>query len=95
MTEPVSPSRHLHPEATRVLVLGFLGLSICPVTAPIAWRMGDRVLLEIDESERVTSNRPSALVGRWLGLVATVIWALVLCSLAGLAVAGGLSSLLD
>ena len=80
--------RHLHPEAGKVLVLGFLGLSIVPPLAPFAWRAGSRVLAEIDESGLATRNRASALVGRGLGIAGTILWGLVAVVLLALVVIG-------
>lgn len=81
-----------HPEATRILVLGFLGLTICPLLAPLVWRQGNRVLAEIDEHDAadgpdvVTVNRASAYIGQRTAIVGTVLWALVAAALLVMAV---------
>ena len=67
---PVLPD---HPQANVVLVLGILGIVVCPVVAPVAWVMGNRVVREIDASGGAVGGRSNANVGRVLGLVITVL----------------------
>jgi hypothetical protein len=63
---PVLPD---HPQATTVLILGILGVVVCPLTAPFAWVMGNRVLKEVDASGGTLGGRSTANVGRILGIV--------------------------
>lgn len=85
----------LHPDATRALILGVLGVALCPFVAPFAWRESNRVLAEIDGSGIVTGNRPYAVGGRICGIAGTVIWGVVAVVLVGLAVVGAVGALLD
>ena len=62
-----------HPEATKVLVLGILGLVICNILAPFAWVIGNRVVKEIDASPGGYSNRGTANAGRICGMVGTIL----------------------
>jgi hypothetical protein len=60
-----------------VLVLGILGLVVCQVLGPFAWVMGNRELEAIDAGRRPPENRGTANAGRVLGIVGTVLLALV------------------
>lgn len=63
-----------HPEGTKILVLGILGITICNILAPFAWIVGNRVLREIDESNgMLTANRGLVVAGRIMGIVGTVL----------------------
>jgi hypothetical protein len=71
-----------HPRATTALILGILGIVVCGVIAPFAWRMGKRTVDEIDASHGQLGGRGSAQAGYVLGLIGTVL--LVLGVLVGL-----------
>jgi hypothetical protein len=73
-----------HPKATTALVLGILGLVVCGVIAPFAWRIGRRTLDEIDGSHGQLGGRGTAQAGYVLGIIGTVV--LLLGLLAGLLV---------
>lgn len=99
MTSVDAPVRYRrHPEATRILVLGFLGLSLCPLLAPLIWKQGNRVLAEIDEldaadgPEVVTVNRASAYIGQRCAVVGTFLWGLAAVALLVLAVIAALDA---
>ena len=62
-----------HPKATTSLVLGILGIVVCGVIAPFAWRMGKRTVDEIDASNGQLGGRGSAQAGYVLGLIGTVL----------------------
>ena len=67
-----------HQQAILVLILGILGLAMCPVLGPVAWVMGNRVVAEIDASGGQVGGRSTANVGRILGIVETGLMALAL-----------------
>jgi Domain of unknown function (DUF4190) len=71
-----------HPKATTSLVLGILGLVVCGLIAPFAWRIGKRTLDEIDGSHGQLGGRGTAQAGYVLGIIGTVV--LLLGLLAGL-----------
>jgi uncharacterized membrane protein YjgN (DUF898 family) len=71
-----------HPKATTALVLGILGLVVCGLVAPFAWRIGKRTLDEIDGSHGQLGGRGTAQAGYVLGIIGTAL--LLLGLLAGL-----------
>lgn len=75
-----------HPKATTALVLGILGMVVCGLLAPFAWRIGKRTLDEIDGSHGQLGGRGTAQAGYVLGIIGTVL--LLLGVLAGLLVMG-------
>jgi hypothetical protein len=62
-----------HPKATTSLVLGILGIVVCGLVAPFAWRMGKRTVDEIDASNGQLGGRGSAKAGYVLGLIGTLL----------------------
>jgi uncharacterized membrane protein YjgN (DUF898 family) len=77
-----------HPRATTALVLGILGIVLCQVVAPFAWRIGKRTVDEIDASHGQLGGRGSAQAGYVLGIIGTALLVLGLVALllfAGLA----------
>jgi hypothetical protein len=63
-----------HPEGTKILILGILGVTLCNILAPFAWIVGNRVLREIDQSNgMMAGNRGLVVAGRILGIVGTVL----------------------
>jgi hypothetical protein len=62
-----------HPKATTSLILGILGIVICGIIAPFAWRMGKRTVDEIDASHGQLGGRGSAQAGYILGLIGTIL----------------------
>ena len=79
-----------HPQATTALVLGILGILVCGVISPFAWRIGKRAVDEIDASRGQLGGRGSAQAGYVLGLVGTVLlgFAALALVLGGIAVLG-------
>ncbi|GAA1434751.1 hypothetical protein GCM10009616_29880 [Microlunatus lacustris] len=67
-----------HPDGTLVLVLGILGLVLCPVAAVPGLLRGTRALREIDAQPGGCTNRSSVVVGRVLSIASLVIWALII-----------------
>lgn len=66
-----------HPRATTALVLGILGLVVCLLLAPFAWRIGKKAVGEIDASGGRIGGRGSAQAGYVLGLIGTIVLVLV------------------
>jgi hypothetical protein len=71
-----------HPRATTSLVIGILGVVLCQIIAPIAWSMGKKTLDEIDASQGRLGGRGAAQAGYVLGIVGTVVLALVVLMIA-------------
>lgn len=59
--------------AVVALVLGILGLVLCPVLAPIAWAIGQTAEREIDATAGRVSGRGLATAGKITGIVGTVL----------------------
>lgn len=72
-----APAPPRHPQATTVLVLGILGVVACGVLAPIAWYMGSKAMAEIEGNPGAYSGDGEVRAGRILGIVGTVLFALV------------------
>jgi hypothetical protein len=67
-------ARHLAPSnATTVLVLGILSIVVCELLGPVAWVMGNETLGQMDAGLMDDYNRGSAVAGRILGIIATVL----------------------
>jgi hypothetical protein len=73
-----------HPKATTAMVLGILGIVVCGLVAPFAWRIGKRTVDEIDASHGQLGGRGTAQAGYILGIIGTIL--LVLGLLIGLLV---------
>jgi hypothetical protein len=67
-----------HPKATTALVLGILGVVVCGILAPFAWRMGKQTVTEIDASNGQLGGRGSAQAGYILGIIGSVLLGLAL-----------------
>jgi hypothetical protein len=65
-----------HPRATTSLILGILGLVICGVLAPFAWRIGKKTVDEIDASNGQLGGRGSAQAGYIMGIIGTILLAI-------------------
>jgi Domain of unknown function (DUF4190) len=81
-----------HPRATTALVLGILGLVLCSLAAPFAWRIGKQAVNEIDDSRGQLGGRGSAQAGYVLGVIGTVLlglYVLAIVAILGLVVVGG------
>ena len=64
-----------HPRATTSLILGILGLVLCQLVAPFAWRIGKRTVDEIDASQGRMGGRGSAQAGYVMGIIGTALLA--------------------
>jgi uncharacterized membrane protein len=64
-----------HPSGTTVLVLGIIGLVVCPIVSVVGWVQGNRALREIDAAPGVYNNRQTVVIGRILSIVAVGLWA--------------------
>lgn len=73
--------------AVTALVLGILGIVLCPLLGPIAWVLGRKGEQEIDAAGGAVGGRGLATAGKILGIVGTVF--IVLLLLAGLALIAG------
>jgi hypothetical protein len=72
MQQPVNP--HMLPSnATTVLVLGILSLTICGLLGPIAWHYGNDELRRIDSGMANPLKRGEATAGRILGIIASAL----------------------
>jgi hypothetical protein len=79
---------------TLILVLGILGLVICPLLGIPAWIMGNTDLKEIDAGRMDPTGRGLTEAGRIIGIIGTVLLALsVIIGLVILAM-GGFAALL-
>ncbi len=79
------PPQQNHPRATTALVLGILGVVICGILAPFAWRVGKQAMGEIDASGGQLGGRGQAQAGYILGIIGTV---LLVFAVLGLLLAG-------
>lgn len=73
-----APAPQPHPQATAILVLGILGIVVCGIAAVVALVMGNKALKEIDANPAAYNNRQTVVIGRILGIVGVVIWAISL-----------------
>lgn len=71
------------PGAVAALLLGLAGLFLLPLFAPFAWAQGRRALRDIDASGGRLTGRTMATIGKWLGIVVTLL--LILAVVAGIA----------
>ncbi|NUR06707.1 MAG: DUF4190 domain-containing protein [Nocardioidaceae bacterium] len=65
------------------MILGILGIVLCQVLAPFAWRIGKRAVDEIDASQGRLGGRGSAQAGYVMGIIGTALLALYLVFLVG------------
>ena len=70
---PPLPPRPTADRAVPALVLGIIGIVLCPICAPFAWSMGGKVERDIDASAGALGGRGIATAGRVLGIVGTVL----------------------
>ena len=68
--EPPGPTAS---RAIAALVLGILGIVLCPICAPIAWVIGHAAEQQIDASADRLSGRGLATAGKITGIVGTVL----------------------
>ncbi len=93
----VSPGAGLKPHrGVVVLVLGILGLVICPICGIIAWVMGKGDLGEIEAGRMDPSGRSLTKAGKICGMIATILiiaWIGFLILFIGGAMVAGTASL--
>lgn len=89
--EPRTPQNA--PGAVAALVLGILGIVLCPLLGPFAWVYGRKGEQAVDASGGVLSGRGLATAGKILGIIGTLLIVLVLVALLALMAGGGSSSL--
>lgn len=77
--EPRSPQNA--PGAVAALVLGILGILVCPLLGPFAWLYGRRGEQAVDASGRLLAGRGLATAGKVLGIVGTLLIVLLLVAL--------------
>ncbi|HEX3318860.1 MAG TPA: DUF4190 domain-containing protein [Solirubrobacteraceae bacterium] len=84
----VQPHAPNAPGAVASLVLGILGIVLCPLFAPFGWYLGARAEQAVTASQGSLEGGTMATAGKILGIAGTVV--LVLAVLAGIAAAAGL-----
>ncbi|HEY5845867.1 MAG TPA: hypothetical protein VIT42_03645 [Microlunatus sp.] len=81
-----------HPQATTAMILGIVGLTLCPFVGIAGFVMGGRVRREIDAAPGQWSGRGLATAGWVLGIISIVYAALVLAYIVVIAVVAVASS---
>ncbi len=69
--------------ATLALILSILSFVVCGLLAPVGWYMGNKEIEAIDAGRRDPSKRDQANAARILGIIGTVILALVVLFIIG------------
>lgn len=64
--------------AVMALVFGVLGVICCGFFAPVAWYLGNEELTAIDAGRLPENNRGIAQIAKILGIIGTVLMALIL-----------------
>lgn len=75
-----------------VLVFGILGLVTCQIFSIVAWVMGRADLVEMDAGRMDPEGRSLTKAGEVLGIIGTIILALVLVGVAVVFVIGMVSA---
>jgi hypothetical protein len=83
------------PGAVPALVLGVLGLLLCPLLGPLAWSYGRRGEQAVDASGGTLGGRALATTGKVLGIVGTLLIVLLLVVLVFLMAGGGAGDVLE
>lgn len=66
-----------HPQGTLALVLGILGVAGFPILAPVAWWIAARALRQTSASPYPVTNRGQLVASQVLGVIGTVLFAIV------------------
>ena len=74
---PVYGAGYEPSQAVLALVLGIIGVFVFQVVAPAAWVIGSREIQAIDAGRRNPEDRGVAVAGKILGIIGTVILALI------------------
>ena len=81
------------PNAVLSLVLGIIGVVLCSLCAPFAWKLGREAEAAVDASGGQLGGRGLATAGKILGIIGTVLLVLgVVVLIVLLAASGGSSS---
>jgi hypothetical protein len=67
------PANRKADGAIPALVLGILGIVLCPLCAPFAWVLGQKAERLVDASGGMLSGRGEATAGKILGIIGTVL----------------------
>jgi hypothetical protein len=90
------PARPQVSGAAPALVLGILGVVLCPLCGPFAWALGRKAEQEVDASGGTLDGRGLATAGKILGMIGTAFIVLLILGVAlvivGASVDGGSSS---
>ena len=71
---------------TTVLVLGILGLVVCPICGIIAWIMGNKDLAAMAAGQMDPEGESNTKVGKICGMIGTILWILGMIAWVGLMV---------
>jgi hypothetical protein len=74
--------------AVAALVLGILGIVLCPLCAPVAWGMGRKAERLVDASGRTLGGRGEATAGKILGMIGTAFIILAIIAFIALVIIG-------
>jgi hypothetical protein len=80
--QPAGPTVE-HPQATLAFVLGLLSVIGLTILGPFGWYYGNKVVNEIDRDPRAYNNRGLAMAGKVLGIIGTVMLALIVVLVVG------------
>lgn len=61
-------------KAIVILVLGIFGVVCCPVTAPVAWVLGQSELAAVRRGAAPAANEALAQIGMVLGILGTILF---------------------
>ena len=61
------------PNAVLSLVLGIIGVVLCSLCAPFAWKLGNEAEAAVDASGGRLGGRGLATAGKILGIIGTVL----------------------
>ncbi|MFL6022667.1 MAG: DUF4190 domain-containing protein [Marmoricola sp.] len=88
---PYTPEPPATNRATLALVLGIVGLTVCPGIASIpAWIIGSEAVKEIEASNGQLGGRSMAFAGKVTGIIGTVLAGLGLLAVGAVFVIGAL-----
>ena len=77
--DPASPPNASN--AVTALVLGILGIVLCPLLGPFAWVLGRKGEQEVDAAGGVVGGRGLATAGKVLGIIGTFLIVIVIVGL--------------
>jgi len=76
---PASPPNASN--AVTALVLGILGIVLCPLLGPVAWVLGRKGEQEVDAAGGAVGGRGMATAGKVLGIIGTFLILIVVVAL--------------